>query len=359
MALKQSNVDDLSELGSNIDIFVTHGPEWKAAEDYILETREELVQSPIPSANALGNSVYHEVKFQDALWSADYDSALSSAKNVLASIAGGHDLKGYSALWNYLAGSAAHQLNQPHIAQSHFSDAFSCANTLPWLKQIQKLVSTQIPDEPIDIIYGERIERIEGILERFGKSGSLKIEKYFHSIRDGLASSESKPFEQAQVKLGHILGFQSSNTEDSGDPDPWWVFGRQGIVFEDYTATGDNPVISKEKTLQAKAHPETLAAKHPGVDFRVVFCSSTDKLHHAAVPHVGETSYISVEDFKSFSEECMSTIRLLWDAFHSPGNIEWRELAAQRIAEANLGNDDILKRLTSTKLSSLAGGGKK
>jgi hypothetical protein len=303
--------------------------------------------------------VVHEVKFHDALWSGDFDSALSSAKDVLASLAGGHDLKGYSALWNYLAGSAAYQSEQAPVAQEHFSAAFSCASTLPWLKQIQKLLSNQTQEAPVDVIYGERIERIEGVLERFGKSGSVKIEKYFQAIREGLSSTEAKPFEEAQVKLGRLLGFESGNTERSGDPDPWWIFGRQGVVFEDYTATGENPVVSKEKTLQAKAHPDTLAAEHPGVSFSVVFCSTSDKLHFAAEPHTGDVFYISVEDFKKFSEECMTTMRTLWDSFQSPGVIEWRELAARKMAEAKLGSDDILARLTSKKLSSLAGGGQK
>lgn len=352
----QSKVDNPSELGDNIDIFIAHGPEWKSADNHILETRDELLQSLVPSASPLGNSVLHEVKFQDALWSGDFEGAISSAKDVLACLEGGHDLKGYSALWNYLAGSAAYLSNQPQVAQSHFSSAFSCASTLPWLKQIQKLISSQTTEVPVEIIYGERIERIEGVLEKFGKSGSLKIDRYLQSIRYGLASPESKLFEEAQVKLGRLLGFESGNTERSGDPDPWWIFGRQGVVFEDYTATGEKPIVSKGKTLQAKAHPDTLAAEHPGVNFSVVFCSTSNKLHFAAEPHTGNVFYISVEDFKKFSEECLTTMRVLWDSFQSPGIIEWREFAARKITEARLGSDDILARLTSKKLSSLAGG---
>ena len=352
----QSKVENSSELGDNIDIFITHGPDWKIADNHILETRDELTQSPIPFTSQLGESVAYEVKYQDALWAGDFDSALSAAKDVLAKLEGGNDLKGYRALWNYLAGSAAYQTNQPQVAQEHFAAAFSCASALPWLKQIQELISDQNQTVPVDIIYGERIERIEGIFERFGKSGSAKIEKYFQTIREGLSSSESKPFEDAQVKLGRLLGFESGNTERSGDPDPWWIFGRQGVVFEDYTATGENPVVSKKKTLEAKAHPDTLAAEHPGVNFSVVFCSTSDKLHFAAEPHTGDVFFISVEDFKKFSEDCMTTMRTLWDSFRSPGIIEWREFAARKLTEAKLGSDDILARLTSKKLASLAAG---
>lgn len=355
--VEESKVDNPSELEENIAIFIDHGEEWRLADDHILRTRGKLNQSPIPSAKQLEESVIHEVKFHDAFWAGNFDSALSSAKDVLGKLAGGDDLKGYSALWNYLAGSAAYQAEQTEVAKKHFSAASSCANAWPELEQIQKLLSNQAQEVPVEVIDEGRIKRIEGVLERFGKSSSVKIEKYFQAIREGLSSTEAKPFEEAQVKLGRLLGFESGNTERSGDPDPWWIFGRQGIVFEDYTATGENPVISKNKTLQAKAHPDTLAAEHPGVSFSVVFCSKSDKLHFAAEPHTGDVFYISVEDFKKFSEECMTTMRELWDSFRSPGVIEWRERAARKLVEAKLHSDDILTRLTSKKLSSLARGG--
>ncbi len=352
--VEQSNVNDISALIENIDAFISQNSDWKSADNHILETRDALVRTDIPSTEQLKNAVEHEIKFHDALWSGDFDSALSSAKDVLARLAGGHNLKGYSALWNYLAASVAYQAEKPMIAQEHFSAAFLCVGTLPWLKQLQKFISAQNQKVDVDIVYGERIERIEGILEQFGKSGSVKIDKYFQSIRDGLSNSKSEPFEKAQVDLGRMLGFDSGKTEGAGSPDPWWILGRQGIVFEDYTATGDNPIVSKEKTLQAKAHPDTLASQHPGVTFSVVLCSTSKSLHYAAEPHADGIFYIHVEYFQKFAEDCMTTIRVLWDAFVESGNIEWREFAARKITEANLGAENILARMTNRTLSSLA-----
>ena len=43
-----------------------------------------------------------------------------AVETLLASLAGGYDLKGYSALWNYLAGLAAYQADQAKVAQVHF-----------------------------------------------------------------------------------------------------------------------------------------------------------------------------------------------------------------------------------------------
>jgi hypothetical protein len=55
----------------------------------------------------------------------------------------------------------------------------------------------------------------------------------------------------------------------------------------------------------------------------------------------------------------MVTMRALWDSFLSPGAVEWRELAARKLTDNKLSTDDIRARLTSKKLSSLAGAGQK
>ena len=52
-------------------------------------------------------------------------------------------------------------------------------------------------------------------------------------------------------------------------------------------------------------------------------------------------------------------MRSLWDCFQLPGNIEWRESAARKLIETKLEGEDILERLTSKKLSSLAKGSEK
>jgi len=352
----QSQVDDAAELDANIDNFIQHNDEWETADSHILETRDSLSQAAIPSTEFLEKIVSHEVKYQNCLWAGDYDQALSFAKNVLADLSG-DDLRGYRALWNYLAGSAAFVAGQTSVAQDHYAAAAAAANALPWLKCLRNQVGEQSAEQPVGVVYGERIERIEALLEKFGKANSRKIEQYFSSIRNGLASAESKPFEAAQVKLGRLLGFEADNSDAQGAPDPWWVLGRHGIVFEDYTATGENPVVSKSKAIQAKAHPDTLADKYPGVQFHVVFCTTSKMLDGIAKPHVSDISYISVADFKVFSEVCMAVIRVLWDSYSSPGDIKWREVAATKLTAARLGINELLADLTKTELTSLGNGG--
>ena len=168
----------------------------------------------------------------------------------------------------------------------HYSAASAASNSLPWLNQLQNQIETQHTAPSTTFETGERIERIEGILESFGKANSIKIERYFSLIREGLSSTESSDFEEAQVKLGKLLGFDARNSNAQGAPDPWWVLGSKGIVFEDYTATGDNPVISKDKILQAKGHPDFLKIQFHRIAFYPVLCTKSSKLDGAASPHV-------------------------------------------------------------------------
>ena len=352
--VEQSKVDDPTDLGNNIDIFLRQDEEWKSVNDYIVDSRNNLTQSPIQFEEQLQDSVLHEVDFQNSLWNNDFDNALTHAKDVLARISGGDELKGYRALWNYLAGSTALQANNKQLAVNHFSDALSCTASLPWLRQVQKSISEQSSEVTIDLNNaGEQIESIEVIFEKFGKSSSLKIDKHVQSIKEGLSSTDSGPFEQAQVKLGILLGFQSQSSKASGASDPWWIFGQKGIVFEDYTETGTNPVISKRKVQQAKGHPDTLSVNYPGIEFSVVICSTSNKLDHAAVPHTNDIYYISKLDFIAFANESIPILRELWASFSSSGDINWRETAIQKLAGSSLDIDSIFTRLTNTKLSSL------
>ena len=105
--VEQSKTTDAKEIDENIDIFIKHSDEWKRVDDYILEKRDTLSQSLIISTDSLGESVEHEVEYQNYLWAGRFNDAFSSAKDVLSKLSGGNELKGYRALWNYLAGSAA------------------------------------------------------------------------------------------------------------------------------------------------------------------------------------------------------------------------------------------------------------
>lgn len=359
--IEQSKGAREDEYNEYIDLFSSQGEEWKAADESILETRNTLSQTQIDVATALESVVNKEVAYQNLLWNEHYEEAFSAALDVLNNL-GGDDLRGYRALWCYLAGNAALLASASNggmtaVAKTHYSNAAVAGNALPWLKHLANFIDQgELASVEDDAVF-DQLERIEPLLDKFGTSNSKKVEGYFSAIRTGLSSAQSAPFEAAQVKLGALLGFIADNSEEQGAPDPWWVSGKRGIVFEDYTATGDNPVISKSKVIQAAGHPNTLREDYSGVSFMVVFCSHTDHLDSAAYPHVTDLFYIQVKDFIEFAEKSMSVIRELWNSYSQSGDTVWREHAALILSENDLTPSQVFQSFKCTPLSQLKGSG--
>ena len=358
--IKQSDVDAGEELSKNIDSFFAQNGDWKVADEHILETRDGLSQAAMPAADALAKTVANEVKYQNSMWNEHYEEALARANDVLAEL-GGDQLRGYRALWAYLAGNAAHLLSVDNIsfanvARTHYAGAAGAANTLPWLKQLGRLSPSAKIGRPTNgpsPSIGDSVEVFEAELASFGKSNSGRLEKHFAEIRSGLGAYGSKAFEEAQVKVGRLLGCFADNSDEQGAPDPWWVFGDAGIVFEDYTDTGANPVISKAKTLQASGHPNWLRGRFPHVSFSVVVCSRSSQLHTAATPHTGGLFYIEADKFLAFSEKVMMVVRSLWDTYPGEGDMIWRAEAVAEFDKNGLSRGKIVEYFTATKLASL------
>lgn len=356
---EESAATSINDLEENITNFIAQNAAWKDADDAILESRDNKKQDSSEHVIALGKIVADEVLFLNALWNGQYERAVTHAKNVLA-VLNGNALRGYRAWWNYLAGNAAFlasksgQPSMHKVAHIHYENAAGAALTLPWLNLMRVDTSPPPLDLQRDADVAVMVERLENNFEKFGSSNSTKIERQFLEIRSGLISPDSEKFETAQVALGALLGFESHNSSASGAPDPWWIIGkRQGIVFEDYTATGDNPRISKAKTLQAKGHTAWLAQHHQDIDFSVVLCTSSNILDEAAYPFVENLSYCAVSDFVQFSEDAFKVVRKLWDAFPGVGDLAWRGEAAYVLQTNSMAPNDILTRLTKHSLSDL------
>lgn len=120
-----------------LKLFLENGEDWEAANQDIIQLRESVSRADFPSMEQLAASVSHEIAFQVALWQGDYINAMDCAGRVLGTITDS-DLKGYRALWNYLAGSAAAlafqngMLQNNDRAKEYFFAAKNAAIGLPW-----------------------------------------------------------------------------------------------------------------------------------------------------------------------------------------------------------------------------------
>ena len=186
--------------------------------------------------------VAYEIEFQMSLWQGDYEAALDCAERVLGGLTE-PPLRGYRALWHYLAGSAAWLGASDGVttlaakAREQFAHAKKAASGIPWLVALARY-HTVAPSlmEDNTVLLGQ-IERLEAVLARLGTTHDRSFAKREKEILDGLASKET--FEQAQKLLGELLGFDADKKEVDGSPDPWWIATDLCIVFEDYVGAED------------------------------------------------------------------------------------------------------------------------
>ena len=84
-----------------------------------------------------------ELSYEYAIWNADFTAALEQCREVIGKLTHA-DLRGYRALWLYLAGSAAwlahkaRQLPSDDVAKDYFRKAQAAAPVLRWLVALHK-----------------------------------------------------------------------------------------------------------------------------------------------------------------------------------------------------------------------------
>ncbi len=206
-----------------------HGTEWEEVNESILGARENATQAEFPAMAELAAVVPHEIAWQKTLWDEDHGSAYEAAREVLGGLneAG---LRGYRALWHYLAGSAAElavaegETGLETQARLQYKRAKEAASGIPWLVALARGgASAPAPEERNQTTVMLQVEGLEAQLVRLGTLHNRAFSAREKEIRDGLRTGGS--FEHAQVLLGEHLGFAAGKRESDASPDPWWLVG--------------------------------------------------------------------------------------------------------------------------------------
>jgi hypothetical protein len=328
----------------NLEIFLSRGDAWDAAESDILGYRDAAVQMQLPAADKLCTSAPREVRYQNALWQGDYGQALDEARGVLGHLAG-EELKGYRAYWNYLAGCAAWlsgSSSEP-IARDYFARASKIVSTLRWLPAIARGPSdgpSKSDDE--DGLLAAQVLGIEQRLAEIGTVTATKFEAQVKAIQNGLADNSAKPFEAGMVSLGELLGFTAENSDDDAAPDPWWrIDDRYCMVFEAHTdkVSGSDALLGANKVRQAKSHPDWIRKNVPGAEkarVTAVLVTPCTRMTAGATPHVAGVYYWEMKTFRQWAAQALGVIRELWRNFPGPGDLAWRAEAMTKLKEARL-----------------------
>ncbi|MCD9088275.1 DEAD/DEAH box helicase [Stenotrophomonas sp. SY1] len=354
--IEQSMAAKPKDFLDNLNIFLANDEEWESANQDILDLRDSYTQDNFPAITALESAVPHEIDFQKSIWQGDFVDAMDAASRVLG-LVGGEHLRGYRALWNYLAGSAANQaylngqLATNERSDKYFTDAKNAAVGLLWLVRLateKDSASDKNPD-PEDIIRMEQIENIENVFERYGTTHDRRYAAQEKFILEGINSIDL--FETAHVHLGEFLGFNSNKREADGSPDPWWKVGEICFVFEDHAGAKPDSQLSVEKARQAADHPRWMRLNVDNIKSSLIYpilVSPTSRASIGAEPHLKEVFLWPLDDFRQWATQALSTIREIRKTFSSPGDIAWRAEAISKLRMSGLDAPSIRRDRTAS-----------
>ena len=328
-----TNAADIIE---NLKIFKSQSADWVEANNEIVAFRSEKIKKTPPEMSELEQAVVHELKYLHAMWRGDYTVAFDQCRNVLATIIS-PSLKGYRALWNYLAGAAislAHQAGQTGEdgSKEFYAEAMKSTIAITWLVDLAKTsganfvsMSTQDPNLP------SMVEKIEARLLDLGVKNNKKFNTEYTNIVQCLASTEAKAFERGQVGLGHMLGFESDNSERRAAPDPWWLIDKQTcVVFEDHTNATAN-ILSVEKARQAFCHDnwikENVSGLESGATIIKVIVTPVTKVAPGGKEHLRDVYHLTPDEFRTFASSALGAIREVRGSLLREGDLDWRARA--------------------------------
>ena len=333
----------------NFRIFLGNEEAWEEVNQQILASREHMVQSMFPAIEELKAAVAHEVGFQAKLWQGDYGAALEFAERVLSELRAS-ELRGYRALWHYLAGSAAwlDDHAESRKAREHFGKAKRAASSIRWLVGLARFQAGEEPLADGNQVVMEQIERVESVLEHLGPVYHQKYSAREKDILDGLRSENTKVFEEAHRLLGEMLGFEVGNVEEDASPDPWWIAGEVCFVFEDHSGAQPESVLNATKARQAASHPAWMRERvETGTgNVLAVLITPVKKAYSGAMPHLREVALWPLEEFRAWSENAMQVMRGLGSSFSEAGDLAWQAKAKAEFEEHGLdtrGLEEVLR----------------
>ena len=359
--VEQSKDTSMDNTIDNFKVFLENGKDWEEINQQIVSLRREATQIPFPVMGELSGVVKCEIEFQFSLWHGDYETAMNYAESVLGGL-DSPELRGYRALWHYLAGSAAWlgvKSGIPRLeskALSHFEKAKNATKNISWLVDISRYKANEVQQNTDDSILSAQIELVEMILAQLGTMHDRNYSRREKEILDGLNSKDKGPFEQAHKLLGEFLGFNVGKVESDGSPDPYWIAGNLCIVFEDHAGASAESVLDVHKARQVSSHPAWIKANVKlceNSEILAVLVSPVTKVREGATPHLEKVALWSLDGFKEWACEVISVIRQLRKTFPEPGNLDWRQEAVQTFKTKGFDMPTFFNKLRSQSANKL------
>lgn len=331
---KDSSAEILME---SFESFFANDENWEEANSDIVSDAKSKAQLPYNDLDELADVVKHEVKYQKALWFGEYEKALEEARIVLSHLTA-PGLKGYRALWHYLAGAVSQMMSNEEndgaakLATEQYNEAKKCAPTVAWLTGLNGLID----EESEEIGQSEnlllQVENFESVLLNIGTANDYKFEQQVKKIEKLLA--EPSRFEEGQKMLGQLLGFSAGNSETDAAPDPWWLGANLGVVFEDNVEAKQNSVFGANKAKQAAGHPGWMHEFEPmadGLEIIPVIVTPCTVAGSGAKPTLKELRYWNLDEFRTWASDTIGIVRTLRSSLPPNGDLVWRMEAGKTL----------------------------
>lgn len=348
----------------NVNIFLNNRPQWEQVEQQIVQHRQEVTQEQFPGIEDLANAVGAEVQYQEAMWKADYVTAFEKAQSVVGFLR--HEsLRGYRAVWHYLAGSAAWLASQNGTAdlvsqaRQQFTEAKKAAAAVPWLSKLAAMRSggeTSPEQDLVDVCTSTQVEHLELVLEKLGTLHDRKFADKEKRILELISNDQNGPFEEGQRLLGEMLGMMADNSEEDAAPDPWWWVADKGIVFEDHSFGKATTRLGAQKGRQAALHASWLRENRPelrNVNFLPVLVSPVTRATEGAAAFLDQFSLWPLDEFRKWAKNSLIKIRELRTTFREPGDLDWRGRAYDVLRNEKISISVLVEELSRKTARSL------
>lgn len=353
--IEQSKGSTEEDYLDNFDIFLRRGSDWDQVDNFIASSRQNMSKTALPGTDDLIKSVGFELEYQYAMWEGDYTRALECCRQILTFLSS-ENLRGYRALWNYLAGSAAwlgsqrNMIDGESLAREYFKSAQKAAPTINWLVRVSKTI-TNTEDATTDSgKAGILVERLEVILEDLGRMNDTKFAKREGYILERIEQNEGKVFEEGHKSLGEFLGYESGNENSDGAPDPWWSVNQEFcFVFEDYSEAKPSSDLHIDKARQAALHKDWIMKNLELPDTAKVVSiviSPIKTVSTHALPFLGSVYFWNLTEFRNWAKNALSAIRELRTTFPGSGDLVWRADAISKYKSCKMDPEGILSLLT-------------
>ncbi|MCC6348795.1 MAG: DEAD/DEAH box helicase [Candidatus Eisenbacteria bacterium] len=361
--LEQSKDVAGSEMLANTKTFLAQGEEWRSAEYQLLGIRDARTREPRAGETDLATAVGHEVEYSEKLWNGDHQGALASAESVLGFL-NADPLRGYRALWNYLAGCCAWRLGSNDSdgfrgrAREWFRRAAAAATGVRWLHEVARMTAVEVLEtDTTQQALMEQVACVEAQLERLGIVNNRGFEAELLGVTIGLGGGATPAFERAHALLGKNLGFESGCESGPAEPDAWWrVSANEYIVFEDHADALQTSSISVKKVRQAASHEAWLRTRRGLPDSAkvvVVMISPCCEVDREAQPLGREVGLWALADFRAWAQRGLECIRGLRSSYPGRLDLAWQADAAERLKQSGCDPQSILARVTRVKIEDL------